>query len=403
MDEAKAFDALRESEARYRALADATLEGVVIHQHGRVIDANEAFVRMFGYSREELVGAPPFVILAPESMEAAVAQVEQGFEGTRRFSGKHKDGTVFPIEVSARMCSYQGHAARVAVLRDLREQLRLEAERREIEARLARADRLASLGTLAAGVAHEINNPLSYVIANLRLVADRLRAGPPSAAGLVAALTALDEAREGAERVHGIARDLKSFALADGDTKKAGERAGLGLSICHGIVTALGGRIEEETLSSRGSTFRVVLPVAEPAPASVPPPASEPARSPRAARAAARILIVDDEAMVARVVERALGHDHQVAAVTSGREALARIERGDRFDVILCDLMMPEMTGMDVHERITAIDPDQAGRMIFLTGGAFTPRARAFVEQRPTLEKPFDLATLEAAVRAVLG
>ena len=65
--------------------------------------------------------------------------------------------------------------------------------------------------------------------------------------------------------------------------------------------------------------------------------------------------------------------------------------------------MMPEMTGMEVYERVLAIDPDQAERMVFLSGGAFTPRARAFLEHRPCLEKPFDLATLEAVIRDRLG
>jgi PAS domain S-box-containing protein len=402
--DARGDDALRESEARYRALADATLEGVTIHEHGRMIDANEAFVRMFGYTREELVGAPPFVIVTPESREVAHALVERGAEGTWELTALHKDGTTFPIEVRARSCSYQGRPARVALLRDLRDQRRVEAERRAIEARLVQADRLAALGTLAAGVAHEINNPLSYVIANVRLVADRLRAGAVDrgAEDLAAALTALDEAREGAERVQGIVRDLKTFALAD-DTTQAGQRAGLGLSVCHGVVTALGGRIEDEISSAGGTSFRVVLPAADPVPVSVPPPAPESPRSPSAAPAAGRILIVDDEAMVGRVVERALGRDHRVAAVTSGRAALARIEQGERYDVVLCDLMMPEMTGMELHERVAAIDPDQADRMVFLSGGAFTPRARAFLEHRPCLEKPFDLATLEAVIRERLG
>ena len=172
-------------------------------------------------------------------------------------------------------------------------------------------------------MAHEINNPLSYVIANVQgFVADRLRAGAVvdhDAEGLAAAVTALDEAREGAERVQRIVRELKSFALADEDTKQAGQRAGLGLSICHGIVTALGGRIEEEHRTSGDTTFRVVLPAPDPAPLSVPPPASESPRSAKSGSAAGRILIVDDEAMVGRVVERALEErDHRVAAVTSG-------------------------------------------------------------------------------------
>jgi CheY-like chemotaxis protein len=112
-----------------------------------------------------------------------------------------------------------------------------------------------------------------------------------------------------------------------------------------------------------------------------------------------RILIIDDEPLVGRMVERALGREHQVSAVTSGREALSRIEGGARFDLILCDLMMPEMTGMEVFERLAAVAPDQAKATVFLTGGAFTRRAREFLEDRPCLEKPFDLSALEALVR----
>jgi CheY-like chemotaxis protein len=113
---------------------------------------------------------------------------------------------------------------------------------------------------------------------------------------------------------------------------------------------------------------------------------------------AARVLVVDDEPMVGRMVERALGQVHQVTSTTSAQEALDRIVAGERFDVILCDLMMPVMSGMDLYEKVRAAAPDQAERMVFLSGGAFTPRARAFLERRPSLDKPFDLRALEAAI-----
>jgi CheY-like chemotaxis protein len=116
-----------------------------------------------------------------------------------------------------------------------------------------------------------------------------------------------------------------------------------------------------------------------------------------------RILVVDDEPLVGRLVERALAREHRVVVLTSGRAALELIVAGERFDLVLCDLMMPEMTGMDLHEQVKALAEDQAERMVFLTGGAFTRRAREFLEDRPCLEKPFDLSALEALVRERVG
>ena len=115
------------------------------------------------------------------------------------------------------------------------------------------------------------------------------------------------------------------------------------------------------------------------------------------------ILVIDDEPLVGRLVERALGRGHRVTAVVTGRDGLEKVLGGEAFDLILCDLMMPEMTGMDLYDRILAHSAAQAERMVFLTGGAFTRRARDFLEQRPYLEKPFDLSALEALVRARLG
>jgi CheY-like chemotaxis protein len=115
------------------------------------------------------------------------------------------------------------------------------------------------------------------------------------------------------------------------------------------------------------------------------------------------VLVVDDEPMVGRMVERAFGHQHEIASVTLGKEALDRIVAGERFDVILCDMTMPVMSGMDLYEKVRAVAPDQADRMIFLSGGAFTQKARAFLERRPTLEKPFDLRSLEAVIEGRAG
>jgi CheY-like chemotaxis protein len=133
-----------------------------------------------------------------------------------------------------------------------------------------------------------------------------------------------------------------------------------------------------------------------------PRPGPPPPPAPSAPRLG-RILIVDDEPLVGRLVERAIGRHHHVTVMTTGKEALARFVAGETFDLILCDLMMPEITGMDLYARVLALFPEQAARMVFLTGGAFTARARAFLADRPFLEKPFDLRALEALVRERVG
>ena len=117
-----------------------------------------------------------------------------------------------------------------------------------------------------------------------------------------------------------------------------------------------------------------------------------------------KILIIDDQPILARAIRRMLG-EHDVAMAFSAREALSQIEQGERYDVILSDLMMPEISGMDLYGLIERVAPDQAGKMIFMTGGAFTKNAREFFDLvgNPTLEKPFDKAALFAVIDAFLA
>jgi CheY-like chemotaxis protein len=132
-----------------------------------------------------------------------------------------------------------------------------------------------------------------------------------------------------------------------------------------------------------------------PFPAAVPEAPAAAASAPRA-----RILVVDDEPMVGRAVARILGAEHEVAAVTSAEAALAKLGAGPGFDLVLCDLMMPGLSGMDLFERVRQSVPAAAARFVFLTGGAFTDRAREFLERvpNPRLEKPFDPDGLRRSV-----
>jgi CheY-like chemotaxis protein len=178
----------------------------------------------------------------------------------------------------------------------------------------------------------------------------------------------------------------------------SGLGTGLGLAICHRIVTAMDGRIEAESRPGGGNTFRVVLPRARtgrtfgtpilPSPlAAGPPPRS--------------VLVVDDEPAVGRTIERLL-IPHRVMVVTRARDALSRIAAGEHFDVIVCDIMMPELTGMDFYARLREARPDFADRVIFLSGGAFTPRVREFFDRIPNhrIDKPIDAAQLRQLVES---
>jgi two-component system, cell cycle sensor histidine kinase and response regulator CckA len=387
------------------------------------------------------------------------------------------------------------------------EELRAFVDPNAHELRRAETERMASLGTLAAGVAHEINNPLSYVLGSLDLGLRELHGLQVLLQGhrheelehISGAVAALDSAREGAERVRNIVRDLMDFSRAtpgDGDavdveaildatirvawnevrhrarlikrysgisrvngdearlgqvflnlimnaaqaiegdpsvneisistsaahgcaviefsdtgggirdqdlarifdpfftTKVAGAGTGLGLAICRGILTALGGEISVSSEPGRGSTFRVVLPFASEESASSravvdAPPQEQPAPS--------RILIIDDEPLLGQTLLYAFKGRHDVSICTSGREALSRLETDSRFDLVLCDLMMPDINGAAVYASVKRDHPELAQRFVFMTGGAFTTRAREFLAQHPgaQLEKPFNIADIE--------
>lgn len=178
-------------------------------------------------------------------------------------------------------------------------------------------------------------------------------------------------------------------------TTNHGNGTGLGLSIAHHIVIAIGGSIEAER-RSRGSCFRVRLPLADP-PADV----EEPARD-YAVGGAQRILVVDDEPEICALLREWLA-GYTVVTAKSGREALALIALGERFDLIVCDLMMGDLTGMDVHARLAG--GEDAPRFLFTTGGTYTERATRFVESLDVepLHKPVGREELLRAVDRALS
>jgi CheY-like chemotaxis protein len=162
-------------------------------------------------------------------------------------------------------------------------------------------------------------------------------------------------------------------------------------------VDALGGEITVESEVGRGSTFSVFLPVASGEP--MPEAAARPEQSGRA-----RILVVDDEPLVCKALQRILSPPHDVRVRESGREALQDLESDGGWDLVLCDLMMPDVTGMELYRRLAAQAPALARRFVFLTGGAFTDSAREFLQEVPNerVEKPFDPAALRELISTLV-
>jgi PAS domain S-box-containing protein len=513
-----AQEALRQSEEQYRQIVEATTDGILkLDAAERIVFVNGRFAEMLGYQPIQMLGMSVFAFM----IDSARALVADSFQ--RRQPGIldaidstfcHQNGTAISVNVAASPL-LDGEGRRIGTLGVVRD----VTERKKLQAQLMVSDRMASVGTLAAGVAHEINNPLAAVIGNLEYIdealgssLDRDSTAPrpvPDAPGLLLNIRGpLTDAREAAERVRLIVRDIKILSRSPGEdksgsvdaeavmesslrvaqnevrhrahlvrryqkvppvqanearlgqvflnlivnaaqaleegqaergeicvgtcleggrvvvevkdtgvgippehigrifdafftTKAVGFGTGLGLAICQRIVTDMGGELTVASEVGEGSTFRVALPIAE----GVKIEAPAILQAAPVADRRGRILVVDDEELVLRIVQRLLSKEHEVVARAAAKDALALCAAGETFDLILCDLMMPEMTGMDFHRELSQIAPEQARRMIFLTGGAFTEKAWRFLSEttQEHLEKPFDPAALRATVRRHLG
>ena len=173
-------------------------------------------------------------------------------------------------------------------------------------------------------------------------------------------------------------------------------RPGMGLTICRATVLAHGGDITLRPREGGGTVVRIVLPTLDET-------KDESATARGFDGRPRRVLVVDDDPMVLRSLTRFLARDFDVAAARNGREALDLVRAGATFDALLCDLMMPELSGIELHELLERDDPELARRTIFLTGGTFSARAQAFLEAvgRPHLEKPVDVKRVRELLLAV--
>ncbi|GEM_PF-1425307 len=185
-------------------------------------------------------------------------------------------------------------------------------------------------------------------------------------------------------------------------TKARGIGTGLGLSICREIARAHQGEVTCASTLGEGTRFEVHLPVVAEheirVPTPAPPPAERPAGRPR-------VLIIDDEPNIRQVYATLLSEDFAVETARDGAEALAIIRRGPRFDVIVSDLMMPDMDAAQLMEQMLAMEPAMLERFILYTGGAVSERARRLVDSGdvPVLYKPLLVDELKRAIRARMG
>jgi two-component system, cell cycle sensor histidine kinase and response regulator CckA len=485
------------NEERHRILLQATFDATVELEDGRILASSEGFSKVFGLTESpcSLVGRPFsdfFPVDEAEKVEALRCKAQGRLVELR---GLRKNGNEFPVEAVFKDLTALRSAGVMVALRDI-------TDRREMLARMQITDRMAAMGALAAGVAHEINNPLTFASGNLHRALERL-----DGAGAIDREELrewLASAVEGTKRVGHIVGDLNTFTRNPGDdglaplevekvvdtsvsiafsalkhkaklvrehesrlvvlgdptrlsqvlvnllinaaqalpegrleneirlstfeedeevlievadngpgipatilprifepfftTKPVGVGTGLGLSICKNLIEHMGGVMEVET-SEQGTLFRLRLHVAE-AQESIEP--ANPDLLSVQFRERHRILVVDDEEEIGTLLQDILS-EHDVELCMDGESALERIT-AEHFDLVLCDLMMPRMTGMELYAACQAVHLDMANRFVFLTGGAFTPSARAFLEKvdRPRLSKPFSQAQIRETVAIVL-
>jgi PAS domain S-box-containing protein len=486
----EAHERLKRSEREFRKLIDHVPDGIVVMHSSKFVYANPAAARILGYdSPDQLVGVHFSAIVRPEELPQSVQRVRQMGAGSPPPRNERpmvrRDGSTVIAETLGFATEFDGQPATLVIAHDVTEAQRILAQVRQ-------ADRLASLGMLAAGVAHELNNPLAYVLLNLAQVRKWLGLviNETSPQQLIESLKLVEQSLEGADRMRVILGELRAFSRVDDrekmlldvrevmdsiiamadhhiaprarllrdyadvpvvranegrlgqvflnllvnaaqaipeasdarhgvhvkirtdaeervvisvsdtgvgmtpevlarvfdpffTTKPAHIGTGLGLSVCQGIVQGLGGTIHAKSELHLGSTFTVTLP-----PADAEPKNEAIARPRHVTRA--RVLVVDDEPHIARHLAVTLeGHD--VVVVTSGADAITRL-REEHFDIVFCDLMMPEITGVQVFQQVSGRDAAMASRFIFMTAGAFTPQARAFLDQipNPRLDKPFE-------------
>jgi PAS domain S-box-containing protein len=504
------MEALRRSEERYRTMLDEMEEAYYeVDIQGNFTFFSDALCRQLGYSREEIMGMSYKVYIPPENSKKVFEvynKVYQTGEPYKSFASSQikKDGTrVYTEDSIFAMRDEEGKIIGFrGISRDVTERKRAEEERKQLEQKAQFSSRLASVGELASGVAHEINNPLTAVIGYAHLLLGRKDIPADIRRDI-------EVINEGAQRVAGIIRKLLVFArqarpertyvdineiinttlelrayslrsnnvkvilqldpdlpmtVADpgqlqqvflnlimnaetevkaihgggklavkteraGDnlrisfkdnglgiakenlerifnpfftTRKVGQGTGLGLSVCHGIVTEHKGKIWAESQVGKGATFIVELPIVDDARRrDMPEPVVRKTRK----ADKARILVVDDETVIRQFVSQILVEEgHEVKAVESAECALEEVDH-NKYRAILLDIKMPGISGIELYQRFYEISPLLADKVVFMTGDTMGAPTMAFLAKTkaPYIIKPFDATQLKEEINRLLS
>ena len=206
------------NEARFRELIESAPEPIGIIRGGHFVYVNRAYLSTLGYPDATTLYAVPLSSLLDreqavvrEQREAIVLEHKTPL-GAQMYRVRRFDGATVLLEVSSVYFEYEGKPSVLGMARDV-------TQRKQLEQQLVQSDRLAALGTMAAGVAHEVNNPLAYLMLNLEWIARKLPSVGKDPSSLQGLTEMLDEARQGARRVSTIVRELRSFSRVDGETR----------------------------------------------------------------------------------------------------------------------------------------------------------------------------------------
>jgi len=507
-----ALQALKASEERFRTLSAAALEGVFLHTDGKIVLANEAGAAMYGFDPASMVGASLMELTAPESRALVADHIQRGATEPYEGIALRRDESTFIAEVRGTTLSHQGRPTRVAIIRDITERKRMEAEQRALGERIQQAQKLESLGVLAGGVAHDFNNILTIIMNGVALAKREAGVGQKYAYHLDAVALAAGRAAElcrqmlayaGKARLsqepvelsalvedtwrmleasiskkatleqelapglptllgdptqirqivmnlvlnaseaiagpQGTIRistgagtyDASAFARSvAGDALKAGRYVwlevrddgvgmdaptvaqmfdpffttkfvgrGLGMASVLGMVRGHGGAIDVESSPGRGTRVRVFFPAST----------LEPARSALAPTPELRgqgvVLVVDDEKNVLLSTDLLLrGFGFEVVVARDGAEAVGVFRaRAAEIDVVLLDLTMPRMNGLETLRQLRCIAP--AVPVILTSGygeGPFDDEPKRGEGPDAVLPKPYAAEHLLATIQRVM-